>query len=415
MTRKLSLRFLITAVVYFLAACTLGIGMLFQVFPITRDVIVSHAHIALLGFVSATIIGTMYQQVPTFTSADLYSKILGEISFWMLNLGLIGFVVGITTYGFEPFTLLFSLFLLIAVYAFAANIFLTVKNKRAWTFTLWFYVMSVVYLVLGSTLGLIIVLMRMEILELWRILPSSSKLIASHAHIGALGWISVIIIGAMSWMLPMVVMKDIYSERLVRQVFWVFNAGVVGFFLSLIATGFGVTTIIFAIIVIIGTLLFTYLMYKTASGESKMKMKVTSTEAKFLEAAILYFLAVVIVGLVMLLNRDILRELSFGHVHLAMLGWVSLTIFGGMYHLIPMLTWANMAEKKVKSLPSNFKELYSERLSWVIFILANIGIVGLFLGSLISVPIMKASALVFFLSALIFSFEMLNIARKGIF
>jgi cbb3-type cytochrome oxidase subunit 1 len=388
--------------------------MLFQILPTQTAILTAHAHLALLGFVSATIMGTMYQQVPTLGSIDLYSRNLGEISFWLLNLGLLGFAASLPYYGFELIPLIFALLLLLAVYAFCANILVTLRNSKAWTFALWFYTFSVVYLAIASTVGVIIFLGRMDIIELWRLLPSGSKIVTSHAHIAVLGWVSVIIIGAMSWMLPMVVMKDIYSNRLMKYVFYLVNIGIVGFFIGLINEGFGYLSLISALFIVAGGFLFVYIMLRTILGETKMKTKIVSTEAKFFESALVYFILVIIIGIAMLVNQDYIKNLSFGHVHLAMLGWISLTIFGGMYHVIPMLAWAGMTEKGVQPLPSTFKELYSEKLSWIIFWLANAGIIGLFIGSLVSQILTRLSSIIFTFSALIFAYEMLSIARKGI-
>jgi heme/copper-type cytochrome/quinol oxidase subunit 1 len=171
MTRKLGLRFLGCAIVYFLAACVMGLAMLSGIISRRPDYIVAHAHLALLGWVSATIMGVMYQQVPTLTSADLYSQRLGEASFWLLNVGVIGFSLSFVYFGYYKWTLLFALAILLAAYIFAFDIFATLKNRRAWTFALNFYALAVAYFAIACTVGVLIVLARMDLVDLWSLLP----------------------------------------------------------------------------------------------------------------------------------------------------------------------------------------------------------------------------------------------------
>jgi cbb3-type cytochrome oxidase subunit 1 len=198
-----------------------------------------------------------------------------------------------------------------------------------------------------------------------------------------------------------------------NYVFWLLGLGVVGFFVGLLTRGFGIISLASAIVVTISVLLFAYIMLRTVTGKLKVDTRVISTETKFFEAALIYLVLVTFIGVTMLLNPGLVKGIFFAHAHLALLGWVSITIFGGMYHVIPMLAWAGMMEKKVQPLPTTFKELYSERLSRVIFWLSNIGLVGLLAGSFLSPRLATISGTLFTIAAFIFSYEMLNIIRKG--
>jgi len=50
------------------------------------------------------------------------------------------------------------------------------------------------------------------------------------------------------------------------------------------------------------------------------------------------------------------------HYHTALLCWVTLTIFGGMYHIVPMLIWIEKYGGKIgkEKIPS-VKEMYDEK------------------------------------------------------
>jgi cbb3-type cytochrome oxidase subunit 1 len=60
-------------------------------------------------------------------------------------------------------------------------------------------------------------------------------------------------------------------------------------------------------------------------------------------------------------------NLRFAHVHLNLLGWMSMLIFGVGYHILPRFAG---------------KTLYSNRLAEIQFWLANIGLIGMVLLSM---------------------------------
>jgi len=74
---------------------------------------------------------------------------------------------------------------------------------------------SLFYLVIGSTLGLIMVI-------------NSSPLLPAHAHVLLLGFVSMMIFGVGYHLLPVFAGTDLYSIRLAELQFWLQNIGLVG-------------------------------------------------------------------------------------------------------------------------------------------------------------------------------------------
>lgn len=82
----------------------------------------------------------------------------------------------------------------------------------------------------------------------------------------------------------------------------------------------------------------------------------------FLRASLVYFLIAAILGTVMISMKSYPAQLLFSHVHLNLLGWMSMMIFGVGYHILPRFTGRPLAYPKIGTLQ---------------FYLANIGLVGL--------------------------------------
>jgi cytochrome c oxidase cbb3-type subunit 1 len=77
---------------------------------------------------------------------------------------------------------------------------------------------AIIYLVIGITLGVLLV-----IYPQWR-----GPLSTSHAHINLLGWVSMMISGVAYHVLPRFRGRQLYSETLATAHFWLMNIGLIG-------------------------------------------------------------------------------------------------------------------------------------------------------------------------------------------
>lgn len=82
----------------------------------------------------------------------------------------------------------------------------------------------------------------------------------------------------------------------------------------------------------------------------------------FVRCSLVYFSAGILLGIVMALYPETIGNLRFIHVHLNLLGWISMMIFGVSYHVFPRFSG---------------KQLWSERLAEWHFITANAGLIGM--------------------------------------
>jgi len=353
---KLSLRFLSLALVYFVAGEALGVAGIFT------GVGFAHVHILLVGFVSLVIIGTVYQQAPTLAGKELSFKSLGEASFWLVNAGLLLSLA--TDMGYWVLTSGFVAFSIVAMSTMLPSL------RKSYVFS--YYVTAVLFLTAGAVLGALGVASF------------------THAHIALVGGVSLLIAGAMSWMLPMVTLSKIFSRRLMALIFPLFVAGT----LLLSAKSLsGAWLILTAAILFTANML---LSLRSAKG--------TSIEGKFFVAALFYFIVALVLGM-LLANGYSLKAV---HVHIALLGFVIQTILGGLYHVIPMLCYVELLPKLKERTPG-VKELVSEEVSKVVFLSFNLGVVLLsyeFYSSIAGIKLLGGSFVLF--ATLLFTAEMFS-------
>ncbi len=82
----------------------------------------------------------------------------------------------------------------------------------------------------------------------------------------------------------------------------------------------------------------------------------------FVRASLIYFFIAAILGTIMISMKSYPAQLLFTHVHLNLLGWMTMMVYGVGYHILPRFSGTPLAYPKLGNLQ---------------FYLANAGLVGL--------------------------------------
>ncbi len=108
---------------------------LFFIIPETRALRPVHTHLNLVGFVMFAIFGIGYHILPRFRGNPLHSERMAWVQFWLANIGLVGLAVflGIGAYqysdGIRIAQAITGGILVISIYLFIYNMFITLKGK----------------------------------------------------------------------------------------------------------------------------------------------------------------------------------------------------------------------------------------------------------------------------------------------
>jgi cbb3-type cytochrome oxidase subunit 1 len=95
-------KFVMAGLIWYLLVCTQGP---LQAFPIVQRVThlnnwtVGHAHLGVLGFAGTIGLGGMWFIIPRITGKRLYSTVLADVQYWLVLLGMAGFMVVLTIAG----------------------------------------------------------------------------------------------------------------------------------------------------------------------------------------------------------------------------------------------------------------------------------------------------------------------------
>ena len=93
-------RFIIMSIVYLGISSLVGIAMLGSENAMALKFV--HSHLNMLGWVSMMIYGVGYHILPKFMGRAMHSKTLGEIQFWMANIGLVAMLLFYTVNVYSP-------------------------------------------------------------------------------------------------------------------------------------------------------------------------------------------------------------------------------------------------------------------------------------------------------------------------
>ncbi len=329
-----------------------------------------HSHLILIGFIAQVIIATMFRQITVLTSSELFSSKLEKGTFYLFNIGMIIFIIE---------RIIGSIILMISFYLYMINVVATIVRSKVKPNIIYYYLCSSVILTIGVTFGVLNLLL--------------GGLTITHMYLTILGGVTLIIIGAMSFMLPMVLVKEVFSKKIVEYLLYLFVISILGLVLT--------NNVLFKIMTIILLVLFFINMIATYFKKDKKKVK--SVEARFFVTSLFYML----IGTSYLMIK---YDLGFLW-HVLLIGFIIQTIIGAMYHIVPTTVYIEYIKKGI--MVKHFKELFSEKLSIIIYILLNTSLILFILGFIAGIIYLKIlGGVLLFLTLLTFSAEMLKILIK---
>jgi cbb3-type cytochrome oxidase subunit 1 len=422
---NITLNFFKIGLAYFFVTLILGVlmitGRAYSFFG-PQGARIAHVHAGLLGFVTLIIMGSMYQIVPTLTGSKLIGKGLPKKQFAIINLGIFGLLLTqLLTIGSlrSGFLVLFGSVVLLGSLLFAYIIFKTMSESKSKIkpVTIPFFKVAILYYIAGVSMGLLMVAFPEYFSQFFL-----GK--TAHAHLGTLGFITMTIFGAEYQMFPMLSLQKLRSERWGRINLWGFAVAITGLWIGFMFLKTRILTIFVAIAlasiyIFIGNMILTL---------KNAKWKGLDISVKFLTAGLVFLFITTAVGAAMgvfyhfglidFLKRIGLAGESFTiysliwtHAHLALIGFVTLTIMGAMYHLTPMIVWMEKYGPKMgKEEVPNIQDLFSHRLASLILWSSIIGLLGFLIGSVYGIGgFMKLSGYVLAATGTMFCYVMYKV------
>ena len=170
-------------------------------------------------------------------------------------------------------------------------------------------------------------------------------------HVAVLGWMTMIIIGALYQLVPVILNTPLFSESIAKWTFWIFLTGIIGLTIGFGMSSFTVIVPLFASITYIGLMTFSYNIIKSIGRASTFNMS-----AQFVISSVFWLFLTATFGLIMAFNlsNNILGHQSIAflkvHIHLGLIGWFLQLVIGVSTTLLPMFFVSHaQTDKKLKA------------------------------------------------------------------
>lgn len=191
-------------------------------------------------------------------------------------------------------------------------------------------------------------------------------------HLATLGWLTMVVLGALQQLLPVILVTPLRGSLPARLAYPVYAAGVLllisGFALNrppLLAVGGSL--VVLAVLALVGVL-----------GVTMRHATTHPLSLRYLVAALGYLVVVVALGLTLALNLQFgflgaaLTHLLLAHVLLGVVGWLTTMLMGVSYTLARLFALAHR---------------HDDCWGRIVFVLLNVGVMGLALGFTMSWPV----------------------------
>ena len=230
------------------------------------------------------------------------------------------------------------------------------------------------------------------------LLTNDSPQVFALTHVAVLGWVTMVMMGALYQLFPVALSGQIRSPKLGRWNFWLYLIGIVGFVPSFYQA-WTVGMAVFGALVVGAIAHFVVQLLR-----SYPSVKVWHPMAYYLLAALGWLVVTICLGFVYVLDWRfgwfvITNPMLAAHAHIGLAGWLSLTLMGVSYRLMALFSLAHG---------------HDHRPALVNLILWNAGLIALVFGLIFwpTSAVATVAASVLALSALVFVLDMFLLFHK---
>lgn len=369
--------------------------------------ILAVTHLAVLGWASMIIFGSLYQLIPVILEEKLFSEILAKITFYLFGSGSLVLTAGFWNFSTDLFLPLGSIMVFSAILLFCVNIWVTSVKSPAKSIEADFILTSTIWLFLTGLLG---ILMTFNFNFLFFDRPHLEYL-KVHANMGIAGWFLCLIMGVGSRLIPMFLVAHKLNKKILTAAYYSLNLGLI-----ILVSGWlfqAPEYIVLSGSVLIGTavILFGRFIY-TAYKKRIRKQTDIGLKQSFTAMGILGI--PLITGLVLSLFQDTESSLflkgSLIYGTSVFLGFVTALILGQTYKTLPFIIWLRTYGKVVGKVKTPLpKELYSDKLGNWQFAFYLLAFAGIIIGIAIPESLMiKVGAGFLIVAAVIYNINILK-------
>jgi len=369
-------RYLATGLVAF-ALFALGVVWLAPVLVVTNDdpQVFALTHLAVLGWITMTMFGALYQLFPVALGGTVRSPRLGRWNYWVLSAGVVGFIPSFY-FNWTSGVAIFGSLTVGAILHFCVQMFRSVPTIPRWHPTVLYVIAGLVWLVATIAFGFVYALN-------WRFqwFDVSNSMLAAHVHLGLAGWLGLTLMGVSYKLTELFALARGHGQGLTLANLGLWNVGLLGLVVSLLAAPGSLAVSAFAAVLTISAALHVLDMGLLLRTRRRRRFSIEQWHTFVSLAALLVAASL---GLVLAAGREPGRSWVVAYGFAALAGWFGFAVAGKSYKILPFLNWLHRFGGVAGDRPVPLlRELVDERLAWSSFALLLTGFVGVLSGLLV--------------------------------
>ena len=347
--------------------------------------VIATTHLFVLGWICSIVMGAMYQLVPVALETKLYSEKLARWQFAFHVVGFIGMVWMFRVWNMKQVGHLGCVFAT-GVGLFVYNIARTLRRVPKWNVTASAVTAALCWISLTVTAGILIVVGKcsyestegLAVAEGVRTMVGGLRSIAgfmshfdaisamhAHAHLGGIGFFTMLIVGVSYKLIPMFTLSEVQSERRAALSVAMLSIGLAGSFVTILMRS--PWKLAFALVVVAALAVYGWELMAILRAR---KRRTLDWGIKYFLTAVALLLPLSALAIVLSWPGLPLNPFTgqFENVYgfLGLIGVVSFAIIGMLYKIIPFLVWFGRYSQHVGrvQVPA-LAEMYSARLQLI--------------------------------------------------
>jgi len=406
-------RYLLTGLTGFVLFAV-GVPLLAPVLVRTNDdpTVFALTHLAVLGWITMTMLGALYQLFPVALGGTVRSPRLGRWNFWVLAAGIAGFIPSFYL-DWTPGVALFGSLTVGGVLHFAVQLLRSYSTVQNWHPMAFYVLAGLGWLVATIGFGFVYALN-------WhfRWFEVSQPMLAAHVQLGLAGWLGLTLMGVSYKLTELFALAHGHGRALALANLGLWNLALLGLTLSLLFAPGTLLVPAFAALLAISALLHVLdivLLLRTR------RRRLLTVEQWHTFASLASLVVAAGLGLTLASGHAPGRSWVVAYGYAALAGWFGFAIVGKSYKILPFLSWLHRFSRVAGQRPVPLlRELVDDRLAWLSFALLVPGFVGVLAGLLIAdAVVVRAAGSVYAAGALVYALNAgrlllpLALSRRG--
>lgn len=323
--------------------------------------IIAITHMAVLGWASMIVFGSLYQLIPVVFETSLYSERLAKFTFWIFGFSILFLTYSFWIGAFATLLIYAASLTFSALFLFIVNIILSYRKSKKKNIFSKFIITAIFWLAVTELIGTLIAFnFRYNFLT-----EVHLHYLKIHATIGLIGWFLLLIIGVGSTLIPMFLISHQLNENKLKKAYYLINFGLLALSLNWLFINYTFVSSFFWLIIASGTIFFFSFILDAYNKRIRKKLDIGM---KHTLISILSVFLPIVISLIILYGFDlefsILKRATTLYGFTIIFGFITTLILGQTYKTLPFVIWLD----KYKSLVGKVKtpmprELYSEKIA----------------------------------------------------